>query len=51
LHCHDEIVVECDSKDAEKTIEHLREIMCIPPEWAKGIPLNIDIHSMQRYGK
>jgi DNA polymerase len=51
LHCHDEIVVECSSKDAEKTIEHLREIMCVPPEWAKGVPLNIDIHSLKRYGK
>ena len=23
----------------------------VKPDWAKGIPLGVEIHSMQRYGK
>ena len=51
LHCHDEIVLECDSDTAEKTTEKLDSIMCSTPEWAVGIPLNIEASVMKRYGK
>jgi DNA polymerase len=49
LHVHDEIVVETDQP--EKVIKEMNEVMCTPPDWAKGIPLGVEIHSMQRYGK
>jgi hypothetical protein len=29
----------------------MERIMCTPPEWAKGIPLGVEIATMQRYGK
>ena len=49
LHVHDEIVVETD--DPEKVIRKLKEVMCTPPAWAQGLPLNIDVKAMRRYGK
>ena len=49
LHVHDEIVVETDRPE-EVTIE-MERVMCTPPDWATGIPLGVEIHAMQRYGK
>jgi len=49
LHVHDEIVVETDRPE-EVTLE-MERVMCTPPDWAKGIPLGVEIHAMQRYGK
>ena len=49
LHVHDEIVVETDHP--EETMKRMEEVMCTPPDWAKGIPLGVEIASMQRYGK
>ena len=49
LHVHDEIVVETDKP--EMMMKRMEEVMCTPPDWAKGIPLGVEIHSMQRYGK
>jgi DNA polymerase len=49
LHVHDEIVVETDRPEA--MMKQMEEVMCTPPDWAKGIPLGVEIHSMQRYGK
>lgn len=49
LHVHDEIVVETDQPEA--MIKRMEEVMCTPPDWAKGIPLGVEIHAMQRYGK
>jgi DNA polymerase len=49
LHVHDEIVVETDRP--EEVTKQMQEVMCTPPDWAKGIPLGVEIHSMQRYGK
>jgi DNA polymerase len=49
LHVHDEIVVETDRPEAVAL--EMERIMCTPPEWAKGIPLGVDIATMQRYGK
>jgi len=47
LHIHDEIVVECD----EDRVEEMRRVMCTPPPWAEGLPLNVEIKTMSRYGK
>ena len=47
LHIHDEIVVEC----AEDRVEEMRRVMCTPPAWAEGLPLDVEIKIMSRYGK
>jgi len=47
LHVHDEIVIETATPDPEA----LRSIMCTPPEWAKGLPLDAEVSIMERYGK
>jgi len=49
LHVHDELVVETDQPEAV-TLE-LDKIMCTPPAWATGLPLDVEIKTMQRYGK
>lgn len=48
LHVHDEIVQETDDPDAPNT---LKQVMCTPPEWAAGLPLNAEVETMTRYGK
>jgi DNA polymerase len=47
LHVHDEIVVETNAPDADA----LRSIMCTPPDWAAGLPLDAEVSIMERYGK
>ena len=49
LHVHDEIVVETVDPDA--TVAAMERAMCAPPNWAGGIPLNIEAEVMTRYGK
>ena len=48
-HVHDEIVVETD--DPERASDIMRRVMCTPPNWGGGLPLNIELHAMTRYGK
>jgi DNA polymerase len=50
-HIHDEIVVECKAVDAEETTKRMISVMCTPPVWAEGIPLDVEIATMTRYGK
>ena len=47
LHVHDEIVIETATPDPQA----LRLIMCTPPAWAKGLPLDAEVEVMTRYGK
>jgi DNA polymerase len=47
LHVHDEIVIETATPDPDA----LRLIMCTPPDWAKGLPLDAEVSIMERYGK
>ena len=49
LHVHDEIVLETDRP--EEMAVRLKEVMCTPPEWAKGLPLGAEVAIMERYGK
>jgi DNA polymerase len=49
LTVHDEIVVECPASKAEKVGSRLHEIMCIPPKWAKGLPLAAEGVTTTRY--
>jgi DNA polymerase len=51
LHVHDEVVLEVPEADAEHAAARLVEIMCQPPEWAKGLPLNAEVATMKQYGK
>jgi len=48
LHVHDEIVLETADPDAPNT---LKQVMCTPPSWAEGLPLNAEVEVMSRYGK
>ena len=49
LHVHDEVVIETDRP--EEMAVRLKEVMCTPPEWAKGLPLDAEVAIMERYGK
>jgi DNA polymerase len=51
LHCHDEIVLEVPEEDAEAAAARLVQTMCTPPPWASGLPLNVKLDIMDRYGK
>ena len=51
LHVHDEIVLEVDATAADSAMERLAEIMKTPPVWAKGLPLDVEVKKMPRYGK
>ena len=48
LHVHDEIVLETADPEAPNT---LKRVMCTPPDWAAGLPLNAEVDVMSRYGK
>jgi DNA polymerase len=49
LHVHDEIVIETDTPN--EVLQQMSDVMCTPPEWAKGLPLSIEADIMTRYGK
>ena len=51
LTVHDEIVAEVPQDKAEEAAQELKKVMCTPPEWAKGLPLNAEVKVMGRYGK
>jgi DNA polymerase len=51
LHVHDEIVLEVPEFAADAAAARLREVMCTPPAWAEGLPLNCEVKIMERYGK
>jgi DNA polymerase len=50
-HIHDEIVVECKADDAEKISSRMVEVMCTAPSWCSGLPLDVEINTMERYSK
>ena len=49
LHVHDEIVIE--TSEPEAVMQEMKRIMCTPPAWAQGLPLDVEIATMTRYGK
>jgi DNA polymerase len=51
LHVHDEIVLEVDATAADSAMDQLAEMMKTPPVWAKGLPLDVEVKKMPRYGK
>lgn len=42
LHVHDEVIIECADADAERTLQHVTEIMSTPPPWIPDIPLSAE---------
>ena len=50
-HIHDEIVVECREDEAETITKRMTSSMCSAPVWAEGLPLDVEIATMYRYGK
>ncbi len=51
FHVHDEVIIECDEKDAESVLEKTIEIMSTPPTWIPDIPLAAEGQIIQRYQK
>lgn len=51
LHVHDEIVLEVPENQLKSASANLHKIMCTPPAWAEGLPLDAEVSSMYRYGK
>ena len=51
LHVHDEIVLEVPEAQAEQAAQDLKRVMCEPPAWAQGLPLDAEVGVMTRYGK
>jgi DNA polymerase len=51
LHVHDEIVLEVPQDTADAAKARLHEVMCTPPVWANGLPLEAEVNVMTRYGK
>jgi DNA polymerase len=49
LHVHDEIVIETPHPEEVKV--EMERIMCTPPAWAEGLPLDVEVQVMTRYGK
>ncbi len=48
-HSHDEIVIECDRADIEKTKTALRNAMTFARDWCQGLPLAVDISERWYY--
>jgi len=48
-HSHDEIVVECERADVEKTKAALAAAMTFDRDWAAGLPLAVDISERWYY--
>ena len=49
LHVHDEIVIETATPN--EVLKQMTDVMCTPPDWAKGLPLSVEASVMNRYGK
>ena len=48
-HVHDEIVVECPESQANYVSQMMFDVMCSPPAWATGLPLNAEGVTTKRY--
>lgn len=51
FHVHDEVVVECDKSDAERTADVIASEMTRTPSWAAGLPLVVEPEISDRYKK
>jgi len=48
---YDEIIVEVPEEQAKQTLEYIEAVMCVPPSWAKGLPLRTEGTISKRYKK
>lgn len=48
---HDEIVVICPTKQADKCLKSMIKIMSTPPKWAQGLPLSAEGGHAVNYSK
>ncbi len=49
---HDEIIIECDTADAEKAAKFLEEAMCAAgEEYVKKVPVKVDVHIADEWTK
>ena len=51
FHVHDEVVIEVDEKDAEKTLSLVIDEMRTPPKWLPEIPLDAEGKVLDKYEK
>lgn len=51
FHIHDEAVIEVEKENAEASYKRIREIMCSPISWAKGLILNAEGFTSDYYMK
>lgn len=42
MHIHDEVVAEAPADSAAATLQHMYDVMAVPPAWAPGLPLKGD---------
>jgi len=49
LHVHDEIVADVPNKFG--SLEEFEKLMCVLPQWAKGIPIDAEGYESERYRK
>lgn len=48
---HDEVVIHTHDRSVNRALNVTREIMSVPPAWAPGLPIAVDIHASKRYDK
>jgi DNA polymerase I-like protein with 3'-5' exonuclease and polymerase domains len=51
LHVHDEVVVEVDETAAADAERAVKEIMCVEPAWASGLPIMVETQIAEAYTK
>lgn len=49
---HDEVILECDEREAEKTAKNLEDAMCAAgEEYIKKVPVKVDVHIADEWTK
>lgn len=51
MHIHDEVVAEAPADSAAATLQHMYDVMAVPPAWAPGLPLKGDGYISEFYKK
>lgn len=51
FHAHDEIILEVDREDADSALVEARRLMEVVPEWAHGLPIEVEGGVYDRYCK
>lgn len=51
MHIHDEVVAEAPADRAAATLQHMYDVMAVPPAWAPGLPLKGDGYISEFYKK